>query len=100
MGLPTRPRLAVFRSHKHLYAQLINDFDQTTVFGSSTASTALRKELPRGGNIKAAEHLGKVIAQEAVKRGIKQVVFDRGGYRYHGRIKALADAARQGGLEF
>lgn len=99
-GLPTRPRLAVFRSHKHLYVQLINDFDQKTVLGGSTASTALRKELPRGGNVKAAETLGKMIAQEAVKRGIKQVVFDRGGYKYHGRIKALAEAARQGGLEF
>lgn len=106
-GLPERPRLAVFRSHKHLYVQLINDFDQKTVLGGSTASAALRKELSSaskskaaGGNLKAAEALGKQIAQEAVKRGIKKVVFDRGGYKYHGRIKALADAARQGGLEF
>ena len=99
-GLPDRPRMAVFRSHKHLYVQLINDFEQKTVLSGSTASTTLRKVLPRGGNVKAAEQLGKLIAQEAVKQGIKQVVFDRGGYRYHGRIKALADAARQGGLEF
>ena len=106
-GLPSRPRMAVFRSHKHLYVQLINDFDQKTVLGGSTASTTLRKELASaskakavGGNVKAAEALGKMIAQEAIKRGIKQVVFDRGGYKYHGRIKALADAARQEGLEF
>ena len=99
VGMPQRPRLAVFRSHKHLYVQVINDFDQKTLLSGSTTSAALRKDLPRGGNVKAAEHLGKLIAQEAVKRGIKRVVFDRGGYRYHGRVKALAEAARQGGLE-
>ena len=99
-GLPERLRLSVFRSHKHLYAQLINDFENKTVFGCSTQSQQLRKQVKRGGDVAAAEQLGRVIAAEAVKRGIQRVVFDRGGYRYHGRVKALADAARQGGLQF
>ena len=100
LGAPERPRLYVFRSHKHLYAQIINDFEGVTVIGCSTQSPNLRKEKPRGGNVDAAIALGGLIATEAVKRGIRQVVFDRGGYQYHGRIKALAEAARKGGLEF
>ena len=100
IGLPDRPRLSVFRSHKHLYAQLINDYDNRTLFSCSTQIEALRAQSKRGGTIAAAEQLGRVVAQEAVKRGIQQVVFDRGGYQYHGRVKALAEAARQGGLQF
>ena len=105
VGMPQRPRLAVFRSHKHLYVQVINDFDQKTLLSGSTTSTSLRQLLGRGGNVvrggnvDAAQQLGRFIAEEAAKRGIRRVVFDRGGYRYHGRVKALADAARQGGLE-
>lgn len=100
MGLPTKPRLCVFRSHKHLSVQLVNDFDNTTLFGCSTQGAAFRKQQPRGGTISAAEWLGRLVASEAIKRGIQQVVFDRGGYRYHGRVKAVAEAARQGGLKF
>ena len=105
VGMPQRPRLAVFRSHKHLYVQVINDFDQKTLLSGSTVSTSLRQQLrgagnvARGGNVDAAQQLGRFIAEEAMKRGIQRVVFDRGGYRYHGRVKALAEAARQGGLE-
>lgn len=100
VGMPGRPRLSVFRSHKHLYVQLINDFDQTTLLSGSTNSAMLRQQLRRGGNVEAAQQLGRLIAEEAAKHGIRGVVFDRGGYRYHGRVKALAEAARQGGLQF
>ena len=100
VGLPDRPRLSVFRSHKHLYVQLINDVDNTTVLGYSTLAPQLRKQCPQGGGVKAAEHLGQLVATEAVKRGVQRVVFDRGGYRYHGRVKALAESARKGGLQF
>lgn len=100
VGMPHRPRMAVFRSHKHLYVQLINDFENTTLVSGSTNAPGLRQQLRQGGNVAAAEGLGRFIAAEAVKRGIKEVVFDRGGYRYHGRVKALAEAARQGGLQF
>ena len=99
-GMPDRPRMCVFRSHKHLYVQLINDLENKTLFGCSTIVPQLRQQLPRGGNVSAAEQLGRFVAAEAIKRGIQQVVFDRGGYRYHGRVKALAEAARQGGLQF
>ena len=100
VGLPGRPRLAVFRSHKHLYVQLINDVENTTLVSCSTQTPELRKKFPQGGNVAAAQELGQRVAVEAVKRGIQQVVFDRGGYQYHGRVKALAEAARQGGLQF
>lgn len=100
VGMPQRPRLAVFRSHKHLVAQIINDFENKTLLGCSTKSEALGTHAKGGGNIAAAQKLGKVLAAEAIKHGVKRVVFDRGGYRYHGRIKALAEAAREGGLEF
>lgn len=100
-GLPERPRLNVFRSHKHLYVQIINDVDSKTVLGCSTKACLKKQgQAQRGGNVSAAEQLGQVVAQEAIKRGIKQVVFDRGGYAYHGRIKALAESARKAGLEF
>lgn len=99
-GVPTRPRLAVFRSNKHLYAQVVNDMDNKPMFGCSTTSNAFRKEEPRGATVAAAQRLGTLIATEALKRGVKQVVFDRGGYHYHGRVKALAEAARAAGLDF
>ena len=101
VGMPDRPRLAVFRSHKHLTVQMVNDLENRTLFGYSTNAEALRQQLRTGGgNVAAAEQLGRLVAAEAIKRGVKRVVFDRGGYRYHGRIKTLAEAARQGGLEF
>ena len=100
VGMPTRPRMSVFRSHKHLYVQLINDFENTTIVGGSTKAAELRKQMPNGGSVAAAEQLGRFIAAQAKQQGIQEVVFDRGGYRYHGRVKALAEAARQGGLQF
>ena len=99
-GLHTRPRLAVYRSQKHLYAQIINDVENKTLFTCSTQQPSLREQIKRGGTTQAAEQLGKAVAAEAIKRGIQQVVFDRGGYLYHGRVKALAEAARAGGLQF
>ena len=99
-GLAARPRLCVFRSHKHLYAQIVDDFQGKVVLGVSTLDKTLRKTAPRGGNVTAAVALGKRVAEIAKQHGITKVVFDRGGYIYHGRIKALADAAREGGLEF
>jgi len=92
--------MCVFRSHKHTYVQLINDLDNTTLLGRSTKDARLRDKLPHGGNVSAALALGQLVAEEALKQGITQVVFDRGGYRYHGRVKALAEAAQQGGLRF
>ena len=100
VGMDDRPRLCVFRSHKHLSVQVINDRLEKTVLGGSTKHPELRKQLPRGGTVAAAEQLGRWIAVEAKKVGIQRVVFDRGGYHYHGRVKALAEAARAGGLEF
>ena len=99
-GTGTRPRLAVFRSLKHIYAQLINDELGVTVAQASTLSPELKTSLPSGGNIAAAESVGTLIAQKAKQEGIEVVVFDRGGHLYHGRIKALAEAARAGGLKF
>jgi large subunit ribosomal protein L18 len=100
IGIDERPRLCVYRSHKHLIVQVINDRLQKTLLGGSTSHPALRKVAPRGGNVAAAEQLGTWVATEAKKLGIQQVVFDRGGYHYHGRVKALAEAARAGGLQF
>ena len=92
--------MSIFRSHKHLYVQLINDLQNKTLLCCSTQAATLRKQLRHGGDVTAAEQLGRLVAAEAVKRGIQRVVFDRGGYRYHGRVKAMAEAARQGGLQF
>jgi large subunit ribosomal protein L18 len=92
--------MAVFRSHKHLYVQVVNDLDNKTLLGCSTKTLQVKKACRNGGNIAAAQLLGKMLAAEATKRGIRQVVFDRGGYRYHGRVKALAETARQEGLQF
>jgi large subunit ribosomal protein L18 len=98
-GTAERPRLNVFRSLNHIYAQIIDDASATTL---ASASTIVKKgeEKKSGGNIEAAAAVGKLIAERAKDKGVTKVVFDRGGYLYHGRIKALADAAREGGLEF
>jgi large subunit ribosomal protein L18 len=98
-GTPERPRLAVFRSVKHIYAQVIDDVAGHTVVAASSSekATATGKG---GGNMSGAKAIGKLVAERAKDKGIKAVVFDRGGYHYHGRVKALAEAAREAGLEF
>ncbi len=100
VGTKERPRLTVFRSSKHIYAQLIDDLSGVTLAAASTAAPELRKSLPYGGNVKAAITVGNKLAEAAKSKGITKAAFDRGHYRYHGRVKALADAARKGGLEF
>jgi large subunit ribosomal protein L18 len=95
-----RTRLSVFRSSKHIYAQLIDDVKGTTLVAASSLEKPMREGVKTGANIAAAKAVGKLIAERAKEKGIKDVVFDRGGYLYHGRIKALADAAREGGLNF
>ena len=94
------PRLAVYRSTKHIYAQLIDDVKHVTLASASSNDKDLREKLSHGGNIEAAKVVGEAIAKKALKAGVKGVVFDRGGFLYHGRIQALADAAREAGLEF
>ena len=93
-----RARLTVFRSSKHIYAQVIDDLKGSTVAAASSLEKDMRSKT--GANVDAAKAVGKLVAQRAVEKGVKSVVFDRGGYLYHGRIKALADAAREGGLQF
>lgn len=100
IGSVERPRLTVFRSSKHIYAQLIDDLTGQTLASASSVSPDVRKDLAYGGNIKAAQIVGKRLAEVAKERGISKAAFDRGHYRYHGRVKALADAAREGGLQF
>ena len=95
-----RARLAVFRSSKHIYAQVIDDGAGKTVAAASTLDKDLKAALPKGSDLAAAQAVGKLVAERAIQAGIKDVVFDRGGYIYHGRIKALADAAREAGLNF
>ena len=95
-----RPRLTVFRSQKNIYVQVIDDSSGRTLVSASTAEKAVRETVANGGNVKAAAAIGKSIADRAIQKGISLVAFDRGGYRYHGRIKALADAARDAGLKF
>ena len=96
-GNAERPRLAVFRSLKHIYAQLIDDGSGKTLVSASSKE----KNAPvKGGNVAGAKAIGKLVAERAKEKGIKAIVFDRGGYLYHGRVKALAEAAREGGLEF
>ena len=95
-----RPRLSVFRSSKNIYAQIIDDEQGKTVAAASTLDKDLRASLRTGADKDAAAAVGKLVAERAAAAGVKQVIFDRGGYLYHGRIKALADAAREGGLEF
>ncbi len=96
-GDSVRPRLAVFRSLKHIYAQIIDDRSGKTL---ASASSNEKSGSPNGGNLAGAKEIGKLVAERAVEKGVKKVVFDRGGFLYHGRIKALADAAREAGLEF
>jgi large subunit ribosomal protein L18 len=95
-----RARLSVFRSSKHIYAQVIDDGAGKTVAAASTLDKDLKAALPKGSDLAAAQAVGKLVAERAIQAGIKDVVFDRGGYIYHGRIKALADAAREAGLNF
>ena len=99
-GTSERPRLCVFRSIGHIYAQVIDDRAGKTLVSASSADAETKKGLKGGGNIAAAKVVGKAVAQRAKAAGIGKVVFDRGGYKYHGRVKALADAAREAGLQF
>ena len=99
-GTPERPRLAVFRSDKHIYAQIIDDTVGNTIVTASTTQKELQGELEHTNNVEAASYVGTVIAKRALEKGITTVVFDRGGFIYAGKIKALADAAREAGLEF
>jgi large subunit ribosomal protein L18 len=100
-GTTERPRLAIFRSVAHIYAQVIDDTKGTTLASaSSTEKGSLETQGSKGGNVAAAKEIGTRVAQRAKEKGIDKVVFDRGGYLYHGRVKALADAAREAGLEF
>jgi large subunit ribosomal protein L18 len=95
-----RARLSVFRSSKHIYAQVIDDTKGVTLASASSVEKDMRGSLKTGANVDAAKAVGKLVAQRALEKGVKAVVFDRGGYLFHGRIKALADAAREGGLSF
>ncbi len=99
-GTPEKPRLTVFRSNKHMYAQVIDDVAGNTIVSASTLQGDVKEGLEKTNDIKAAAKLGEVIAKKALDNGIKMVVFDRGGYIYQGKVKALADAAREAGLEF
>ena len=99
-GTPECPRLAVFRSNNHMYAQIIDDVAGNTLVAASTLQKDVKANLEKTNNVEAAAALGKVIAEKALEKGIKEVVFDRGGFVYHGKIQALADAAREAGLEF
>ncbi|MCL6597452.1 MAG: 50S ribosomal protein L18 [Alicyclobacillus macrosporangiidus] len=99
-GTPARPRLNVYRSNKHIYAQVIDDEHGHTLVSASTLDKELRGEVENGATVEAARKVGELVAKRALEKGVKSVVFDRGGYLYHGRVQALADAAREAGLEF
>ncbi len=99
-GTAESPRLAVYRSTKHIYAQLIDDVNKVTICSASSIDKDLREKLSHGGNIEAAKVVGEAVAQKALKAGVKECVFDRGGFLYHGRVSALAEAAREAGLDF
>ncbi len=99
-GTAERPRLCVYRSNMHIYAQIVDDDAQKTLVSASTVQKDIKAELERTNDVAAAAYVGKVIAERAKEAGITSVVFDRGGYVYHGKVKALADAAREAGLEF
>ena len=100
-GIPERPRLSVFKSARHIYAQIIDDSSAKTLLTVSSLTKDIRPQVGnKGGNKEGAVVIGKVIAERALEKGIKRVIFDRNGFLYHGRVKALADAARAGGLEF
>ena len=100
IGTPERPRMAVFRSNNHMYVQIIDDVAQTTLVSASTLQKDVKEKLEKTNDVAAAAYLGTVIAKKAQEAGIKSVVFDRGGFIYQGKIQALADAAREAGLEF
>lgn len=99
-GTAQRPRLNVYRSSKHIYVQLIDDVAGVTLVSASTVDKELSEKIGNGGNVESARQVGELIAKRAQDKGFKNVVFDRGGYLYHGRVQALADAAREAGLEF
>ncbi len=99
-GTAQRPRLAVFRSIKHIYAQVVDDRSGTTLVSASSVEKGVEKGSANGGNVSGASAIGKLVAERAKEKGISAVVFDRGGFLYHGRVKALADAAREAGLQF
>ena len=100
VGTAQRPRLCVFRSNNHMYAQIIDDTIGNTLVSASTLQKEVKAELEKTNDVNAAAYLGKVIAERAIEKGIKTVVFDRAGYIYHGKVAAVADAARKAGLEF
>jgi len=99
-GTPNRPRLSVFRSNRHIYAQIIDDLASATLISASTMDKGLREQLPNGNNVKAAQTIGEAVAKQALGVGINCVCFDRGRYKFHGRVKTLAEAARKTGLVF
>ena len=99
-GTAERPRLAVFRSNMHMYAQIIDDDAQTTLVAASTTEKAVKAELDKTNDVAAASYIGTLIAKRALEAGITEVVFDRGGFLYHGKVQALAEAAREAGLQF
>lgn len=99
-GTAMRPRLAVFRSNNHMYAQIIDDSVGNTIVAASTVEKSIKEALEQTDNVDAAAYVGKVVAERALEKGIKTVVFDRGGFIYQGKVQALADAAREAGLEF
>jgi large subunit ribosomal protein L18 len=99
-GTPERPRLAVYRSLKHIYAQVIDDRAGRTLVSASSLDKQARQQIKGGSNIAAAKVIGRLVAERALAAGIEKVVFDRGGYKYHGRLEALANAAREAGLKF
>ncbi|MBI4688437.1 MAG: 50S ribosomal protein L18 [Nitrospirae bacterium] len=99
-GTSEKPRLNVFKSLNHIYAQIVNDAIGSTLVSASSIDKELREKIKTGGNVSAAKEVGALLAQRATKEGIKKIVFDRAGYPYHGRIKALAEASRETGLEF
>ena len=100
VGTAQKPRLAVYRSIKHIYAQLIDDKAGITLVSASTLEAPLKSEVEYGGNVEAAKQVGQLLARKATEKGIREVIFDRGGNIYHGRIKAVAEGAREAGLEF
>jgi large subunit ribosomal protein L18 len=99
-GTSVRPRLNVYRSNKNIYAQVIDDVAGVTLVSASTLDQELREGIGNGGSVEAARKVGELVAKRAVEKGLSSVVFDRGGYLYHGRVQALADAAREAGLQF
>jgi large subunit ribosomal protein L18 len=100
VGTAARPRLSVYKSVKHMYAQIIDDIKANTILSVSTLSPDLKGKVKTGGNVASAALLGDLVGEKALAKGVKEVVFDRAGYKYHGRVKALADAARKKGLVF